>query len=147
MSEGWQPITLKQGHEGDCKGLQPLVEGFQRAFTADGIAEEDREKVDHLVVPEAPPCKTHALTELGQDALLAQMLDDEHHLAKPRGCRGNGVRKGLDDHRRIDDTVHICLLCEESFHSSSSRRHIFLLTRYWLHLVAQFVGHSLRQQN
>ena len=30
--------------------------------------------------------------------------------------------------------------CWEQFCSSSSRRHIFTLVRYWLHLVAQFVG-------
>src|SRR6266516_255303 len=81
---GWQPLTLKQRHEGDGKGLQPLVEGFQRAFTADGIAKEDGEKVDHLILSEASSPKAHALTELRQDALLAQMLNDQHDFAKPR---------------------------------------------------------------
>ncbi|HYU71792.1 MAG TPA: hypothetical protein VEL31_03840, partial [Ktedonobacteraceae bacterium] len=38
--------------------------------------------------------------------------------------------KGLDDHRRIDDTVHICLLCEEAMYSSSLRRPSFLLMCY-----------------
>ncbi len=58
--------------------MQPLVEGLQRAFTADGIAKENREKVNHFVVSEASPPEAHALTELTQDALLAQMLNDEH---------------------------------------------------------------------
>src|SRR5713226_10493321 len=76
-----------------------------------------------------------------QDVYRAfKIVSDDRNLPKPGRRRGDGVRRGLDDHRRIDDTVHICLLCEESFRSSSSRRHIFLLTRYWLHLVAQFVG-------
>jgi hypothetical protein len=46
---GRQPIPLKQGHEGDSKGLKPLVEGFQGAFPADGVPEKDREKFDRLL--------------------------------------------------------------------------------------------------
>src|SRR5260221_2762509 len=69
-----QRIVNKSWHS-HMKGLQPFVEDFQRAFTADGVAEEDREKVDDLVVPQAPPCKAHALTDGGKDALLTKMLD------------------------------------------------------------------------
>ena len=86
-------VTVKQGHEGRGKGLHPLVEGFQRAFTADGIAEEDGEKVDDLVAPEAPPRKAHALTDGGQDTLLPKMLDDQRGFAKPRGRREDRLRK------------------------------------------------------
>ena len=81
---GGQSVTLKQGHERPCKGLKSLVEHFQGAFPADGIAEEDRQKVDHLVVPEAPSCKGYPLADLGQDAMLPQLLDDQHRFAKPR---------------------------------------------------------------
>ena len=121
--------------------MQPLVEGFQCAFTADGIAEEDCEKVDHLIVPEAPSPKAHALTELGQDALLPQMLNDQHDFAKPRRRRGNGVRRGLDDDRRIGDTGHVYLLVRKDVYPSSREAH-FMSARYKLHLVAQFVGLS-----
>ena len=38
----------RPGHEGDRKGLEPLVESFQGAFPTDGIPEEDREKIDEL---------------------------------------------------------------------------------------------------
>jgi len=69
-----QRIVNKSWHS-HMKGLQPFVEDFQRAFTADGVAEEDREKVDDLVVPQAPPCRAHALTDGGKDALLTKMLD------------------------------------------------------------------------
>lgn len=54
-------ITAKQGHERDGEGLEPLVERLQGAFPADRIAKQDGEKVDYVVVPEAPPRKTHAL--------------------------------------------------------------------------------------
>ena len=38
----------RPGHEGERKGLEPLVERLQGAFPADGIAEEHREKIDQL---------------------------------------------------------------------------------------------------
>jgi len=50
------------------------------------------------------------------------------------------VRRGLDFHRHIGDTAHDIPPCWEHFCSSPSRRRIFLLVRYWLQLVAQFVG-------
>jgi hypothetical protein len=59
----------RPGHERDGKRLDPLVELLQRAFAADGIAEKDREKIEDFVVSETPSCKTHMLTDLGQDAL------------------------------------------------------------------------------
>src|SRR5579875_3008183 len=60
-------------HEGNGERLEALVKRFQGAFAADGIAEKNRKKVDHLVVSEAPSHKTHPLLELAEDALLAKM--------------------------------------------------------------------------
>jgi DNA-binding PadR family transcriptional regulator len=65
--------------------LQPRVERFQRALPADGIPEKDYKKVDDFVVSEAPPRKVYTLTDLGQDAMLPQILDDQHDFAKPGG--------------------------------------------------------------
>ena len=56
---GWQPVTVTEGHAGNRNGPQPLVAGFQGAFTAEGGAEAPREQVDARVGPEAPPCKAH----------------------------------------------------------------------------------------
>src|SRR6266700_5469375 len=112
---GWKLVTVKQGHERGRKRLQSVVEGFQCAFTTDSVPEEDRKKVDHLVVPEAPPRKAHALTDLDQDALLAKMLDDQGDFAKPGGRRGDRLARGLDDYRSIGDTVHMYLLEEKCF--------------------------------
>ncbi len=53
---GRQPITLKQRHEGNGKRLQPLVEGLQCAFTADGIAEENRLKRTRSLSLLRAPC-------------------------------------------------------------------------------------------
>jgi len=85
---------------------------FQRAFTADGIPEEHGEKVDHLIAPKAPPCKAHPLTDLGQNALLPQVLNEQSGFAKPGRRREDRLRRGLDDDRSIGDTVHMGLLDE-----------------------------------
>ena len=45
----WQLLSSEEGHEASGKGLQEFVEGFERPFTADGVAEEDRDKVDDLI--------------------------------------------------------------------------------------------------
>jgi hypothetical protein len=58
---GREPITGKQGHEGRGKGPHPFVEGFQGAFPAEGVAEEDGEKVNDVIAPKAAPGKVHAL--------------------------------------------------------------------------------------
>ena len=39
----------RPGHERDGKRLEPLVELFQRAFSADGVAKEHRQKIDHRI--------------------------------------------------------------------------------------------------
>jgi hypothetical protein len=66
-------ITVKQDHERNCKGLEPLVEHLQGAFPEDFVPEEDHKKIDHVVASEAPPRKAHPLTDFGQDAVLAKM--------------------------------------------------------------------------
>jgi hypothetical protein len=57
--------------------LQALVEGFERSLTADSVAEEHCDKVDHLVAPEAATGKTHTLTDGIEDTLSPKIVDDE----------------------------------------------------------------------
>jgi hypothetical protein len=64
--------------------LEPLVERFQRAFSTNGIAEEDGKEVDHLIAPKTPPRKAHLLSDLGQDTVLVKIPADYHNFAKPR---------------------------------------------------------------
>src|SRR5712691_2035174 len=52
------------------------------------------------------------------------MLDKKHGFPQPTGGRGNRLRRGLDDHRRISDTGHVYLLNWERFVSFLQRRHI-----------------------
>ncbi len=70
-----------------------VVEGFEGAFATDGVAEEDRQKVDHLVVPKTPPCKADALIDGRKDPLLAQLLDNKHSFPQPTGGVRGQTRK------------------------------------------------------
>lgn len=67
-------------HEGNGKRLEPLVERLQRAFTANGVPEEHGEKIEHFVVPKAPPRKTHTLSDVGQNVVFAKMCRHQHGL-------------------------------------------------------------------
>jgi hypothetical protein len=49
--------------------LEPLVKGFQRSFTACGIAEKHGDKIDHLITPEAATSKAHLLFHGSKHAL------------------------------------------------------------------------------
>ena len=135
-----QSLAAEQGHEGLRKRQELLIELLQRAFAADGVAEEHGEKIDDLVVPEAAAGKAHLRADGRKDALLAKIGDDQRYLPEPGRGRGDRLGRGLDIHRDIGDTSHVYLLVGNSFVSSLSRRHIFIPVRYWLHLVAQFVG-------
>jgi hypothetical protein len=73
-----QPSPVEQGHEGPSPGNQPFIKGFESAFAADRVAEEDRQKVDHLVVPKAPPCEAYSLIDGSQDPLLTQVRAYQH---------------------------------------------------------------------
>src|SRR5947209_596019 len=74
------------------------------------IAEENREKIDDFVVPETTPRKAYTLADLGEDTVLAKISGNQRDFAKPGRGRGNGLGRGLDDHRSIGNTGHICLL-------------------------------------
>lgn len=55
----------------------------RRSFTTDGVAEKDGQKIDHVKAAKTLPRKAYLLAELGQDAVLSQVLDNEHDFPKP----------------------------------------------------------------
>jgi len=73
--------------------LKSLVECFQGAHPTDGIAKENREKIDDLVANVSPPCKTHTLIDLTENTMLTQIPGEQRNLAKPG--RGRGRRREL----------------------------------------------------
>jgi hypothetical protein len=109
--------------------MQTLGERFQCPLTAHDVAQEDRDTLDALREPEAAPREAHVLRHLRTHVSASKRLSDDSRLPKPTGRRGNGVRRCLDDSRRIHHTVHLCLLCTESVHAPFSRRHLCRLAR------------------
>jgi insertion element IS1 protein InsB len=61
-------------------------------------------------VPKASSLKADAFGEPGQNALLPQVLRQEHEFAPPRRRTGQRVSGRLDNHRSVGDTVHMLLL-------------------------------------
>src|SRR5712692_4961323 len=112
---GGQSLAAEQGHEGLLKRQEPLIEPLQRAFAADGVAEEHGKKIDDLVVSETAAGQAHLRADGSKDALLAKIGDDQRDLPKPGRRRGHRLRRGLDTHRDIGDTSHIYLLVGNSF--------------------------------
>ncbi len=109
----------------DKQMLVLLEEGFQGPFAADGVAQEHRQKVDHLIPSEPPPCKAHPLADFTQPLVLAKVSGDQGDLAKPgRGYRDRFSR-GLDTYRSIGDAAHRCLL-EQTSTIPLSQRGTFL---------------------
>jgi hypothetical protein len=80
-----QFLAFEQGHEGLRKREELLVKLLQGAFTTDGVAKEDGEKVNHLVVPKAAASKAHLRGDGVEDAALTKMLDNEHDFPQPTG--------------------------------------------------------------
>jgi len=64
-----EAFSPEDRHEWGCERVDALIERFQRAFTADGIAEKHGDKIDHLVMPEAATSKTHLLFNGSERAL------------------------------------------------------------------------------
>src|SRR6266516_2306805 len=59
--------------------------------------------------------KAHAFTDGGKDTLLAKVLSQQGDFVQPGRRRRNRLRRGLEDHRSISDTVHGDLLDENGF--------------------------------
>src|SRR5260221_5841928 len=95
--------------------MHTLVESFQCAFATDGVAQEDGEKVDHLVVSETTANKAHVRVDIVDDALLAKIGDDQRVLPEPEGRRRGRRGRNLDTLRDIGDTVHAYLLVGNKF--------------------------------
>lgn len=67
--------------------MHGLVERFQGPLAADGIAEEHREKVEHVVASEPSSRKTHLLADLVQEPLFTEMGGHHSDFAQPGRSR------------------------------------------------------------
>jgi hypothetical protein len=81
-----QKISSEQRHERDGKRLEALVENFERCFSAQGIAHEYRDKVDHIINAKAPTGKAHSLCYGFEETTFGQISCHQRDLPKPGRC-------------------------------------------------------------
>src|SRR5262249_15168441 len=87
--------TLKQSHEWGRKGRQPLKVCLQSAFATDGVAKQERQKVQDLILAEPPAHEAHLRRQGLEQSVRAQVLSNEQRFRVPRGYYGLGRRGGL----------------------------------------------------
>jgi len=127
-------VVFAARHEGEASqvrkhspsailSIQPEQGALRLDLVCNKVATEGREGLAQFhsvesvasIAKRAEPLGTVGLTDDGA------RTDD---FAKPRGRRGDRLRRGLDDQRSIGDTVHMYLLEGKCFVLPSQRGHI-----------------------
>jgi len=67
-----QQMATKQSHEWLGKRQQPLVKGQQGGFARKSIANQDGDKIDHVILAKASSGETHLLLDSFEDALMGE---------------------------------------------------------------------------
>ena|SRR5438876_5068849 len=91
----------KQRHECRLERLYSLKEVSERPFSADGIADQQREKIDGFIRSEAPAHQAHLLRKGFQKSFLLQVASNDDDFSKPRGHREAVFRGGLNLNTRV----------------------------------------------
>src|SRR5438094_9137914 len=93
--------TSEEGHKGHGERSQTGKKILEGAFPTDGVAKEQHEEVDHLVLPKALSHQMHLLGQGLQYSLLSEILCDEHDFGKPRRHRRAILTRSLDLNTRV----------------------------------------------
>jgi len=73
----------KERHEGRFKRRYPLKEVRERPFPADGIADQQCEKIDGFIAPEAPSDKANLLGKSLEQPLGRQVTGNHDDFSEP----------------------------------------------------------------
>ena len=71
-----EAFASEERHERNSERLNALIEGFQRAFTADGVPQQDDYEVNELVLAEPAPGEAHPLLNCRQYTDVPKILRD-----------------------------------------------------------------------
>src|SRR5258708_12445017 len=80
-------IASKQRHECCLERLYSLKEVSEGPFSADGIADQQHEKIDGFIRSEASAHQAHLLREGRNSPFLLQVARNDDDFSKPRGHR------------------------------------------------------------
>ncbi len=105
-----QALASEEGHEGSGKGCQTLEKRLQSGLATGGIAKQNGDKVDDVVVTCASTGQPHLGIDGLEQATLGKTTRQENHLRKPRGNRRNFLWTALQVHSRAECTHDDLLL-------------------------------------
>jgi hypothetical protein len=121
-----QARAPQESHKLAGKGVDPLLERFEGAFSTDGLAQQDDNEIEGVIVPQGRACEAHGVRQNGEHATVLEILSDEGAFPKPGRCGRNRRRRGLDWDRHICDTDPRASLSAKHFAASMIRRLIAL---------------------
>jgi hypothetical protein len=78
---------FKQGHERGRKGGEPLEVGLKGTFATDGVAKQEGQKVEDLILAEPATHQAHLGRHGLEQAVRAQVLRQEDRFGEPGGHR------------------------------------------------------------
>jgi len=87
-----QVLTSDERHEGTCEWCHPLKESLQRRLTADRVAQQQGDKVDHLVAAHASATEMNLLTDGLQETLVGEVAGQHGDFSEPVGEGGDILR-------------------------------------------------------
>jgi hypothetical protein len=85
-----QAFAPKQGHESWSERRQALKEISERPFSADGIADQQREKIDGFIRSEVSAHQTDLLCKGFKQVLRREMLREDDLIARTTQAPRNG---------------------------------------------------------
>lgn len=116
-------IALEQRHEGRRKGSETRVKGLQRRLSTKGIADEDCQKIDDLILSETRTRKADfCLDEVEQSERFQNLRNQDHFCEPARQARGRLWRK-VEMDRRVCHTEVSSLGDDVRFVFSSKETH------------------------
>ena len=78
-----QLVAAKERHKGLGKGGESVKEGLDGWFAADGIAEQERHKVNDVKGASAPTRKPYLLADGVEMPPMREMLSHDHDFGQP----------------------------------------------------------------
>src|SRR6266851_2917489 len=108
-----QTVAAKEGHERLGKRGESFIKGQQGGFAGKGIADQDGNKIDHVVLTKACAGEAHLFLDDFEDSLMGKNLSKGSHFSHPGRSRGLRFRGNLDRDRRMRHTTNVSSLFEK----------------------------------
>src|SRR5215212_726564 len=104
-----QLVAPEERHEGGGEGFEALEEGLEGGLTADGIAEEDGDEVDHVIGASPTAAEMNMLGHGFQDTALGEQSHQQGQFSEPGRDGGDILWAGVDVDRRRRGGSHMYL--------------------------------------